>query len=157
MKLVLLEFPSKELEWSKSATDLYCKKISPFCVIERRELVLGKMARGDELQIRRKTREILLAEIQSSDLVFALDTKGASWSSDQWAQQINRGMISGRKRLVFVIGGAFGLPQDFLKLVPNVVSLGPATFNHLVARVVLLEQIYRAFTILKGLPYHNAE
>ena len=82
--------------------------------------------------------------------------EGRGWSSEQWAKKLQSAQRSGRTRLVLVIGGAEGLAAEVLKRADHTVSLGPATMAHQLAAVVVMEQLYRAGTILAGTPYHRA-
>ena len=98
----------------------------------------------------------LLARLEPRDMVWALDRKGKAWSSEQWAQGLERARLSGKARLVLVIGGPLGLAPEVVARADQVISLGPPTLAHELAALVAAEQIYRACTILAGLPYHRA-
>ena len=100
--------------------------------------------------------EMFFKFIKPEDLVVLLDEKGKSFSSLQFAQWMEKeGLSQSYKRIIFIIGGAFGVSDEIKKRARMTLQMGPWTLNHLVAQTVLLEQIYRAFTIIKGLPYHN--
>ena len=86
----------------------------------------------------------------------ALDERGKSLPSEAFAAQLAQWRGQGREDIVFFIGGADGLAPDFVQAAHQILSLGSATWPHLLARAMLLEQIYRSFTILSGHPYHRA-
>lgn len=106
------------------------------------------------VQRQRESRAILDALPDGAFLVL-LDIDGQAWSSDALADQLARWRETGRP-LVFVIGGAEGVDDAVQRAAQVRWSLGPATLPHELARVVAMEQVYRAFTILHGLPYHKS-
>ncbi len=87
--------------------------------------------------------------------VFALDEKGKMLTSLEFARLLERLELQGKRKLAFVIGGHLGLSSDVTKRAAFCLSLSPMTFTHDMARLILLEQLYRAFTIKAGLPYHK--
>jgi 23S rRNA (pseudouridine1915-N3)-methyltransferase len=87
------------------------------------------------------------------DTVVALDVEGQAFRSTQFAQMVQRWSLQGKGEVAFVIGGADGIPPQCLKRVQFRLSLSAMTLPHRLARIVLLEQLYRAFTILRGEPY----
>lgn len=99
--------------------------------------------------------ELLLSQIQSSDMVVVLDEKGKEFTSREFAGWMEKQMATGRKRLVFVIGGPYGFSQAMYDRADSKVSLSRMTFNHEMVRLFFAEQIYRAMTILRGEPYHH--
>ncbi len=97
----------------------------------------------------------LLNRIKPTDTVWLLDEKGREFSSRQFSEQLQKAMNAGPKRLVLIIGGAYGHGDELRARANAMVSLSRMTFNHQVVRLLALEQLYRAFSILKGDPYHN--
>lgn len=97
----------------------------------------------------------LRERIPAGALLVALDRGGSALTSDQWAQQVKRWREEGAGCVCFLIGGPDGLHPDLLASAHTRLSLGPLTFPHLLVRVLLLEQLYRAHTILEGIPYHR--
>lgn len=92
-------------------------------------------------------------KVEAADRVVALDPKGKSWTSEAFAKFLGQHMTSDPRKLVFVIGDHAGLPEGMKKQADVLWSLSPLTFTHDLTRVLLLEQIYRALTIIKNLPY----
>ncbi|MDE5869236.1 MAG: 23S rRNA (pseudouridine(1915)-N(3))-methyltransferase RlmH [Muribaculaceae bacterium] len=99
--------------------------------------------------------EIILSKLQSSDFVVLLDERGREYSSIEFAGFIEKQMLSGRKRLVFVVGGPYGFSRSVYDRADGKVSLSRMTFNHEMVRLFFTEQLYRAMTILRGEPYHH--
>ena len=89
------------------------------------------------------------------DSVILLDERGKEYTSIEFAKEIERMMVSGGKNIVFVTGGAFGFSDAVYARCDGKVSLSKMTFTHQMVRAVFTEQLYRAFTIIKGEPYHH--
>jgi len=91
----------------------------------------------------------------SSDFVVLLDDKGKDFTSIDFSKFIEKQMITGTKRLLFVVGGAYGFSEDVYNRSNYKLSLSKMTFSHQMVRLIFLEQMYRAMTIIKGEPYHH--
>ncbi|NSW45027.1 MAG: 23S rRNA (pseudouridine(1915)-N(3))-methyltransferase RlmH [Bacteroidales bacterium] len=155
MKICLLVFGKTDSAYINEGINEFFKRTSYFCPIEI-EVVQepknhGKLVPQEQIQA-----EALLFEkkIEPNDLVVLLDEKGKTYTSISFANQLETWLNSGKKRLVFIIGGAYGIHRS-LKQKYTSISLSSMTFNHQLIRLIFAEQIYRAFTIIKGLPYHN--
>lgn len=98
----------------------------------------------------------ILAALNPEDIPICLDEHGKSMTTETFASFLQRLSENASRRPCFIIGGAFGLAPDVLKAAAHVLALGPMTLPHELARVLLLEQIYRAESIIRGLPYHHA-
>ena len=114
---------------------------------------IGRIRHFLRLEIAEVKEAKLLAELASSDRVVALDPKGKQWTSDQFAKFVQQHMTSDPRSLTFVIGDFAGLPPEVKKRADVQWSLSPLTFTHDLTRVLLLEQIYRALSIIHNLPY----
>ena len=99
--------------------------------------------------------EVILKEIQSSDQIILLDEKGQEFRSIDFSKFLQKKMNSGIKQLVFVIGGPYGFSDKIYQNANGKVSFSRMTFSHQMIRLFIVEQIYRAFTILKKEPYHH--
>ncbi len=95
------------------------------------------------------------AVIPENSFVIALDVKGESWSSEDLAASLGRWELSGQNQITFVIGGDLGLSPAVTERCDLRLSLSRMTFTHPITRLLLLEQVYRAFRILRGEPYHR--
>lgn len=99
--------------------------------------------------------EQILSRLIPSDFVVLLDEKGRQFSSVEFSAYIERLQVSGRKRVVFVVGGPYGFSPEVYDRGDTLVSLSRMTFNHEMVRLFFVEQIYRAMTILRNEPYHH--
>lgn len=106
-------------------------------------------------QQKQEEGKLILNKIEKSDFVTLLDENGTKYSSTNFAQLINKRSVSGLKNLVFVIGGPYGFSAEVYDRANSKLSLSDMTFSHQMVRLFAVEQIYRAFTILKNEPYHH--
>jgi len=106
-------------------------------------------------QIREREGELLLQRFQSGDHIVLLDERGKTFTSEGFATFIEKRMHTGLKRLVFAVGGAYGLPQKVYNAADGKIALSAMTFSHQLVRLVFAEQLYRAMTIINGEPYHH--
>ena len=108
-----------------------------------------------EAEQKRLEGEAILKLITDSDHLILLDEHGAEYRSIEFADMLQRRMLSGTKRLVFVIGGPYGFSDAVYQRSNSKLSLSKMTFSHQIVRAIFTEQLYRAFTILKNEPYHH--
>ncbi len=125
----------------------------PLEVVELKEEGGGKKA--DLRQIREREGERLLARMSAQSFVVVLDEKGRSFSSEGLSELLGEKMLRGTAEVAFVIGGAYGLSDAVKARGDLLLSLSSLTFTHQMARLILLEQLYRGMTILRNEPYHN--
>jgi 23S rRNA (pseudouridine1915-N3)-methyltransferase len=137
----------------RQAADEYLKRLQRFWPLEEREVREATRASTDTLKRREESRRLLEA-IPADAVVVALTRRGSAWSSEEIARRLGRWRHGGRD-LAFLIGGSLGLSDEALAAADAGWSLGPLTLPHELARVVVLEQLYRAATILQGHPYHK--
>jgi len=129
------------------------KRYIAFNSIELKEAKSG--VKADPAAIRRQEGERILARVPAGAYLVALDEKGCNYSSEKLADLLDRHMLQGTGELVFVIGGAYGLRQAVKDRADLLLSLSAMTLTHQMARLLLMEQLYRGFTILRNEPYHN--
>lgn len=156
MKICLLAIgktDSKELE---ALIKLYCNRIGHYLPFELKVIpdVRRSAKTTEALQKVSEGREILSA-LQASDRLILLDERGKQSSSMEFANDIERCMLASHKRLVFVIGGPYGFSDEVYERADARLSLSRMTFSHQMVRLFVVEQIYRAMTILRGEPYHH--
>ena len=108
-----------------------------------------------EAQQKRAEGEAILRLLQPSDYVVLMDERGREYTSEEWAAWLQKRMASGCKRLVFVIGGPYGFSPRIYQAAQEKISLSKMTFSHQMIRLIFVEQVYRAMTILRGEPYHH--
>lgn len=109
----------------------------------------------NEAEIKLKEGDLILNKLNSSDFLVLLDEKGKEMTSIQFASFIEKSMLQSVKNLVFVVGGAYGFSDVVYKKANQKISLSQMTFSHQIIRMIFLEQIYRAFTIINNEPYHH--
>ncbi len=155
MKISLFVFGKTDISYIQQGIQEYEKRISFFCPFEVKTIVPSKNhGRLSPAQQLHDESILFTSKITPNDLVFLLDEKGKTYSSMAFAEHLEQWLSSGKKQLIFIVGGAYGFDASFKQKYPTL-SLSPMTFNHQLARLVFVEQLYRAFTIIKGLPYHN--
>lgn len=106
-------------------------------------------------QQKEKEAELILQAVEGCDHIILLDEKGKEYRSSEFAIYLQQRMNSGIKHLAFVVGGPFGFSESVYKKATGKLSLSAMTFSHQMIRLLFVEQLYRAFTILKNEPYHN--
>lgn len=154
-KIALFHFATAKEAWAEEAQALYQKKISHFAKIDIQALKIKKVAREEAQFKKNEESRFLIESLSTDDYVILFDEKGKSLNSLEFSKKIENALASSKKRVVFVIGGAYGVNDEVKKRAEVTVSLSALTFNHLLAQTIALEQIYRAFTILNRIPYHN--
>ena len=156
MKVKVL-FTGKTTEsWIRQGIDLYAGRLRHYVPFELVELPDLRGAQSlDEAQVKIKEGEMILRALREGDHVVLLDEHGAAFSSMDWARNLERNAARLPKDWAFVIGGPYGFSAAVRARSDAMLSLSPMTFSHQLVRVVFLEQLYRAFTIIKGEPYHH--
>ena len=159
MKLAILWVGKTSTDYINKAIDTYVQRIGHYMPIEIIEVPDVKNAKNmDTAQLRQKEGELIIKQLRPDDYIVFLDDKGKQMSSTEFAYWIDKtNMNSSIKRLVFVIGGAYGFSLDAYKQAKSFLSISKMTFSHQIIRPILVEQIYRAMTILRGEPYHHEE
>lgn len=109
-----------------------------------------------ESQQKEKEGETILSRVSQSDFLVLLDERGKEYTSGEFASYLEKQMASGRKRLIFLIGGPYGFSKQLYDRADAKISLSRMTFNHEMVRLFFTEQIYRGMTILRGEPYHHS-
>lgn len=155
MKIILVVCASAQEEWQKELTNQYNQKISRFYDFSVHAVRSVKSHRDQKKNRIEKETEELLKFIKPDDLVLLFDEKGAAYNSLKFAKFFESKLNSGKKRILFILGGPYGVSEVLVQKAHHLVKLSEFTLNHLVAEVVALEQIYRACTIIHNLPYHN--
>lgn len=150
----LLSVGRFKADWWKQAADDYGKRIARFVPFEEKYAPDGAAALPPEKRMQAEG-ERLLGLLEPRDWVLVLDERGRSLPSEVFARTLARLLDDPGARPCFVVGGAWVLAPAVKAVARETLSLGPMTLPHELARVVLLEQIYRAMTILRGMPYHH--
>lgn len=154
MKIELLAVDRLRAGWARTAVGDYLSRLARHVPASRREV---KPAAGDDAAAVRTEGERLLdaASRGPRDRLVAVDRRGEPLTSEGWARALAGWANEGVGRIVFVVGGAGGLSDEVLAAADRVVGLGPQTMAHELAQVVLAEQLYRGWSIVRGEPYHK--
>ena len=156
MKITLLVVGKTATGYLKQGIDEYIKRLSHYASFNVHYLSDAKNTRNmTESQQKSTEGQLILAAVDSSDRVVLLDEHGTQFSSIKFAQYLQKHMLSGIKRLVFVVGGPYGFSDEVYARANDKVSLSTLTFSHEMVRLIFTEQLYRAFTILNHEPYHH--
>jgi len=156
MKITFLVVGKISKKWVEEGAQEYAKRLVHYNPFTRIELADVKQAANMPHEILKvKEGEIILSKLSDSDMLVLLDENGKKYGSEEFAQAIERWLMSSSKNLFFVVGGAYGFSDEVYKRADAKLSLSDMTFSHQMVRVIFLEQLYRAFTILKGEPYHH--
>lgn len=156
MKIVIIAVGKTATQYIAAATDDFIRRASRYVPVEMSIIPDLRSTRGltEEMQKQREGKSII-ASLQPGDLVTLLDERGAELTSRQFAGEIERGIVSGLKRMVFVIGGPYGFSPEVYARADRKLSLSRMTFTHEMVRLFFAEQVYRAMTIMRGEPYHH--
>ena len=156
MKISLIQIGGTVDKHLKAGIEEYVKRLKyyvSFDILEIKDLKNASKLSRDELKSR-EGKEIL-SKLESADFVVVLDEKGKQQTSEEFAQFIQNKMNQSCKRMVFVIGGAFGFSQEVYVRANQKLGLSKMTFSHRMIRLLFVEQLYRAHTILRNEPYHH--
>jgi len=156
MRIRILTVGETRSPYLREGESDYLKRLRRYCKIETLSVPPEKMtANKPDRTIAAREGERLLACMDRASRIIALDRLGKSWSSEDLAVHISEWQNRGVERAEFVIGGPLGLGPDVIARADAVLSLSKMTFAHEMAKLVLLEQLYRAFTIIHGEKYHK--
>lgn len=156
MKVTLLVVGKTDKAYIKEAVNEYSKRLTHYINFEIEIIPDIKQAKNITVEIQKNREgELILARNGAGKEMHLFDEKGNMLSSRDFASFLEKKMLSGLKELVFVIGGPYGFSQQVYEKANSKISLSRMTFSHQMARLLCVEQIYRAFTILNGEPYHH--
>jgi 23S rRNA (pseudouridine1915-N3)-methyltransferase len=159
MKITILCVGKIKEKYFTMAMDEYKKRLGRYCKLEIIEVMDEKTPdhAGEKLerQIKEREGERLEKYWKEDAFVLALAIEGKQMDSVEFSEKIERIGIEGKSHIIFVIGGSLGLDEKILKRADGLVSFSKMTFPHQLMRVVLMEQIYRAYRIMNGEPYHK--
>ena len=156
MRITLLTVGRTDNGWIRDGLEIYMSRLShyiPFSLVEIPEL--KNVSALSQAQIKEREGELILKNVKASDDLVLLDERGVMRSSVEFASFLQGKMTSGGKDIVFVIGGAYGFSEAVYSRANSKISLSKMTFSHQMVRTIFAEQLYRAFTIMKGEPYHH--
>lgn len=159
MKITIVAVGKVKERFFEDAVKEYVKRLGRYCKLEVLQVADEKTPDGAsdivERQIRETEGKRILSNIKEGAYVIALAIEGRMLSSEELSEKIERFGVEGVSHIVFVIGGSLGLSHEVMKRADFALSFSKMTFPHQLMRVILLEQIYRSYRIMKGEPYHK--
>ncbi|WP_270583183.1 23S rRNA (pseudouridine(1915)-N(3))-methyltransferase RlmH [Bacillus smithii] len=146
-------------KYLKQGIEEYLKRLSAYAKVEIIEVADEKapetLSESEMEHVKQKEGERILAKLQPDTHVIALAIEGKMYTSEQFSAHIDQLATYGKSKIAFIIGGSLGLSSQVLKRADETISFSKMTFPHQLMRLILLEQVYRAFRIMRGEPYHK--
>jgi 23S rRNA (pseudouridine1915-N3)-methyltransferase len=159
MKLTIIAVGKLKEKYLKDGIAEYSKRLTRFCDLEIIEIedeqVPENISAANALQVKRKEADKILKKVKEGSVLVVLDIKGEKLDSEEFASKLNSFFISGNSHITFVIGGSLGLDDALVKKSNFKFSMSDLTFPHQLARLILLEQLFRCFKINNGETYHK--
>jgi 23S rRNA (pseudouridine1915-N3)-methyltransferase len=156
MRIRLIQIGKNQESFIGDGCAFFERKLKHYCQFEIVTISALKNANTlSKEEIKKQEGEQLLKTIDSKSLICLLDERGKTFDSIDFSRQMEQWAVAGRSQIDFIIGGAFGFSDSVYKRADFKLSLSPMTLSHQLIRIVFLEQLYRAFTILKKEPYHH--
>ncbi|TSD67801.1 23S rRNA (pseudouridine(1915)-N(3))-methyltransferase RlmH [Inquilinus sp. KBS0705] len=156
MKITFITVGKTEDAYLKEGIEKYVKRLKHYTKLELAEIPELKNTKAlTEEQQKTKEAELILKKVNRTDHLILLDENGVEFTSVQFANYINKRAVSSSANLVFVVGGPYGFDQSVYQRANDKLSLSRMTFSHQMVRLFFVEQLYRAYTIIKGEPYHH--
>ncbi|MGM9986845.1 MAG: 23S rRNA (pseudouridine(1915)-N(3))-methyltransferase RlmH [Bacillaceae bacterium] len=159
MNISIVAIGKLKEKYLKQGIDEYCKRLSAYAKVEIIEQPDEKapenLSEADMLIVKQKEGQKILNKISDDTHVIALAIEGKQRSSEQFAAELDRLATYGKSKIAFVIGGSLGLSEEVMKRANDTISFSKMTFPHQLARLILLEQVYRAYRINRNEPYHK--
>jgi len=156
MKIELAVIGKTSIGYLKQGIDEYIKRLKHYVPFEIKYIDDIKNTKNiSEDQQKRTEGAKILSLLDKSDFVVLLDEHGKEYTSMQYSSYIQKRMLSGAKKVVFVIGGPYGFSQEVYDRANDKISFSKMTFNHEMIRLIFIEQLYRAYTIINHEPYHH--
>ena len=156
MKIKLIVVGKTNTAYLKSGENEYENRLKHYCNFE--EVIISEVKNGSKLsknELKIKEGKLILKKISPGDKVILLDNDGNVFSSNEFADFLNKNMLNSNKKLVFIIGGAYGFSKNMYYKADYKLSLSKMTFSHQMVRLIFKEQLYRALTIHKREKYHH--
>jgi 23S rRNA (pseudouridine1915-N3)-methyltransferase len=157
MKVRLILVGKTQQGYAQEGTEVFKKRIINYLPFD--EIVIPSLKNTKNLSpqvVKEKEGELILKKIEKQDFTILLDENGRTFDSVEFANFLQMQMNSGIKNLNFVVGGAWGFSPQVYQNANAKISLSKMTFSHQIIRIIFMEQLYRAMTILRNEPYHNS-
>ncbi|MBU1368858.1 MAG: 23S rRNA (pseudouridine(1915)-N(3))-methyltransferase RlmH [Bacteroidetes bacterium] len=156
MKILFLVIGKTDERYLEDGLKKYVERLKHYVGLEMKVIpdIKNRKALSEEAQ-QEAEAQLILAALQAGDSLVLLDENGKQFHSRAFAAYLEKQMIQSVKRLVFVVGGPYGFSEAVYRRSVLKISLSPMTFSHQLVRLIFAEQLYRAFTIIRGEPYHH--
>jgi 23S rRNA (pseudouridine1915-N3)-methyltransferase len=155
MKIELWAVGKTSERYLEDGMAIFEKRLKNYVPVQWHIIPDAKVKSADARVVKKEEGEKILAKLQSDDYLVLLDENGREYTSVELANWMEKRLNQSPRRLIFLIGGAFGFSDAVYARAQEKLSLSKLTFSHQMVRLFLLEQLYRAFTILRNEPYHN--
>lgn len=159
MKITIITVGKIKEKHFTAAIDEYAKRLTKYCNMTMIEVPDEKapenLSDKEMIQVKEKEGERILSKVKDTQYVITLEIKGKQSTSEEFSDQLSLLGLGGQSDIVFIIGGSLGLSDQVIKRSNHALSFSKMTFPHQLMKVVLLEQVYRAFRIQKNEPYHK--
>lgn len=155
MDLILICVGKTEQKEINSLIKIYKNRLVHYCNFSIIEIPKIKNKNISKNEQKIKESRLIQKNLKKNDFIILLDENGKKYSSKKFSIFLNKILMSGSKRIVFILGGPYGFSKDILLKYINLMSMSDMTFSHQMIRLFFIEQLYRGFTILKNHPYHN--
>ena len=156
MRIALLTVGKTDIKWVSEGLEVYSSRLRHYIPFEIKEIPELKNASSlSRDQIRTAEGKLILKNLRDSDEVVLLDEHGREFRSVEFASMLEKRLSASTRDLVFVIGGAYGFSTEVYERASSKISLSKMTFSHQMVRTIFVEQLYRAFTIIRGESYHH--
>ena len=156
MRITLLTVGKTDIKWVSEGLEVYSSRLRHYISFEIKEIPELKNASSlSRDQIRTAEGKLILKNLRDSDEVVLLDEHGREFRSVEFASMLEKRLSASSRDLVFVIGGAYGFSTEVYERASSKISLSKMTFSHQMVRTIFVEQLYRAFTIIRGESYHH--
>jgi 23S rRNA (pseudouridine1915-N3)-methyltransferase len=156
MKITLLVIGKTEESWLRDGIAEYAGRLKRYAVFRMLEIPAIRDTKSVPVSDQKKKEAALLGKhIGDSDLLVLLDEHGKETGSVQFAAFLNSQFSTGKKNMVFAVGGPYGFDESLRRRADHIVSLSKMTFSHQMVRLIFIEQLYRAMTILRNESYHH--
>ena len=156
MRIALLTVGKTDIKWVSEGLEVYSSRLRHYIPFEIKEIPeLKNVSSLSRDQIRTAEGKLILKNLRDSDEVVLLDEHGREFRSVEFASMLEKRLSASSRDLVFVIGGAYGFSTEVYERASSKISLSKMTFSHQMVRTIFVEQLYRAFTIIRGESYHH--
>ena len=156
MKIKFIVIGKTNRDFLVSGEKEFTKRLKHYCKFE--EIIITDVKNEGKLtkeELKNKEGKLILNKLNSNEEIILLDNNGKSYSSKSLSKFIHQKMLTSAKSIVFIVGGAYGFSEEIYSIANRQLSLSKMTFSHQMVRLIFKEQLYRAFTIIRGEKYHH--